>query len=391
MKKIAFVCQRYGLEVNGGAELLCRQFAEKLTDRYEVDVLTTCAVDYMTWANEYSAGDSVINGVNVKRFAVKKQRDVERFNKLCEQVFLSPDHSTTLEQKWIDEQGPYCPELVDYIDQHQLDYQCILFMTYLYYFSAVCLPKAMNNAILIPTAHDEPPVYLKHYKSVFKNAAGLIYNTHEEQKFVEEKFDTKGIPSAMAGAGIEVPALDASKGAKSLYGLDKYIVYTGRIDESKGCGRLFAYFQEYKKRNLGDIKLVLIGKPVMEIPQDPNIISLGFISEEDKFTVMRDSVALVLASEYESLSIVVLESMALGRPVIVNGDCEVLKGHCKRSDAGLYFTRYHEFEGALNYLLSHPKEYVVMQENAKRYVDANCRWDDIVVRIFELIEGVGHN
>jgi len=388
MNKIAFVCQRYGIEVNGGAELLCRQFAEKLTDKYEVEVLTTCAVDYMTWANEYPVQEKNINGVKVKRFAVSNERNVKRFNQLSEQIFSNSQHIDELEQQWINEQGPYCPELVTYIQEHHKEYECILFMTYLYFFSAICLPKGMKNAVLIPTAHDEPPIYLNYYKAVFENAKGLIFNTPEEKTFVQKMFNTKSIPSIMAGAGVEIPDMDALLNAYGIYGLKNYIVYAGRIDESKGCEKLFKHFQEYKKRNLGDLKLVLMGKPVMKIPKDPNIVCLGFISEEKKFIVMRDSVALVLASEYESLSIVVLESMALGRPVLVNGKSEVLKGHCIRSNAGLYFTSYFEFEFSLNYLLGHIEEYNIMSENAKKYVTANYRWEDIIQRICELINRV---
>lgn len=386
MKKIAMVCQRYGLEVNGGAELHCRQLAEKLTARYDVEVLTSCAMDYMTWSNEYPAGESMINGVRVIRFAAERERNIKRFNKLSEEVFCDTNHTDEQEREWIEEQGPYCPELIEFVEEHHADYHSVLFMTYLYYFSATCLPKGMKNALLIPTAHDEPPIYLRHYKSVFENVRGLIYNTHEEKALLEKMFDVKNTPSVMAGVGVDVPELDTSLTAGGLYGLDKYIVYAGRIDESKGCGRLFDYFQEYKKRNPGDLQLVLMGKAVMKVPKHRDIISLGFVSDEDKFIVMRDSVALVLASEFESLSMVVLESMILGRPVLVNGDCTVLKGHCLRSNAGLYFTAYFEFEMALNYLLGHPQEYAVMRENAKEYVNVNYRWDDITEKISQLIE-----
>ena len=55
-EKIAFVNQRYGLEVNGGSELLCRQMAEKLSEIYDVEVITTCALDYVSWENHYAAG-----------------------------------------------------------------------------------------------------------------------------------------------------------------------------------------------------------------------------------------------------------------------------------------------------------------------------------------------
>lgn len=75
--KIAFVCQRYGLEVNGGSELLCRQLAEKLVRFYEVEVFTTCAVDYVTWKDEYKPGTEVINGVTVRRYNVDKERERE--------------------------------------------------------------------------------------------------------------------------------------------------------------------------------------------------------------------------------------------------------------------------------------------------------------------------
>ncbi len=51
--KVAFVVQRYGLEISGGAELHCRWVAEHMNKHWEVEVLTTKALDYITWKNHF--------------------------------------------------------------------------------------------------------------------------------------------------------------------------------------------------------------------------------------------------------------------------------------------------------------------------------------------------
>lgn len=132
----------------------------------------------------------------------------------------------------------------------------------------------------------------------------------------------------------------------------------------------------------------MAGKAAIAIPEDPDIITLGFISEEEKFALMRDAKCLVLASEFESLSMVVLESMIMGRPVLVNGKCLVLRGHCTKSNAGLYFENYAEFEGALSYLLSHPEQYEQMRENGRKYVRENYDWSVILEKIRGMIESL---
>ena len=54
---LAFVVQRYGLEINGGAELHCRWVAEHMARHWDVEVLTTRAHDYITWADHYPDGE----------------------------------------------------------------------------------------------------------------------------------------------------------------------------------------------------------------------------------------------------------------------------------------------------------------------------------------------
>lgn len=387
-EKIAFICQRYGLEVNGGAELYCRQVAEHMQMQYDVTVYTTCAVDYVTWKNEYKPGEEEINGIRVKRYPVKKERNQMLFGLIHKLVMENPNHSDKQEAEWIDKQGPLCPALIDAIRAEYREYKAILFVTYLYYTSVKGLGLNLPNAILVPTVHDEPPVYLRVFDKVFENAKGIAWNTPEERAFAYKRFPgIRNTPSVMTGIGIDLPP-EQLPGLPEGVEEGKYIVYAGRIDENKGCREMFEFFLKYKQKHPGELKLVLMGKPVIDIPKSPDILPLGFVTEETKLAVMAAAKALVLFSRFESLSMVVLESMMMGRPVLVTEHCEVLKGHCVRSNAGLYFKSYAEFEATLNYLLTHDEEYEIMRENGKQYVEAYYRWDKITEQYRTIIEQV---
>ena len=385
-EKIAFVCQRYGLEVNGGAELYCRQVAEQLTKYYDVTVYTTCAESYVTWKDFYAPGEEMLNGVRVKRYPVDRERDPERFAQVSAKLLGGGPGTQEQEEEWLEEQGPVCCRALEAVKEEAGQYRAVFFMTYLYYLTAHGMRMNLDNAILIPTLHDEPPVYLRCYDVVFANARAIVWNAENEKKFANRRFPfLEGKPGDTVGIGIEKP-----EGLKELelpapLEEGKYLVYAGRIDESKGCGDMIRYFEAYGRAHRSGLKLVLMGKEYMKIPDSPDIIRLGFVSEEMKLNVMASSLALVLFSRFESLSMVTLESMMMGRPVLVNGKSAVLKEHCVRSNAGLYFDNYPEFSVEVDYLLSHPDEYRQMRENGKRYVQENYTWDAIMNKYRQLI------
>lgn len=128
----------------------------------------------------------------------------------------------------------------------------------------------------------------------------------------------------------------------------------------------------------------------MRVPHNSNIISLGFVSEQEKYDVMAGARALIMPSAFESLSIVVLEALGLGIPVICNGKCDVLKGHCKRSGAGIAYEDYRQFEVMINRVIneigSDEDLCRAIRNNAMEYVRNNYTWDIIMKRFNEVIE-----
>lgn len=391
--KICFVVQRYGEEVNGGAEVHAKQLAEHVAEYTEhtVEVATTKAIDYVTWKNEYEADEEIVNGLKVYRFPVVNERVQEKFNKVSEKV-ASGQASAVEQENWMKLQGPECPALIDWLRDNKDNYDRFVFLTYLYYTTYYGLQAVGKKAVLIPTAHEEWTIHIPMFRNMFELPGAFFYNTTEEKELVNRLFNTREIPDngGIGGVGVEVPDNVSADAFREKYGIkDKFIIYVGRIDENKCCPELFTYFREYKNRHKdSSLKLVLAGKEIIKVPKANDIISLGFISEEDKFNAIAASEFLVLPSRFESLSIVVLEAMKLKRPVLVTAGCNVLVGHCIRSNAALYYNGYYEFEGCMDYLLSHKAECALMGENGIRYVDTNYSWKNIVDRLSGILESL---
>lgn len=383
--RLCFVVQRYGREVNGGAEFLCREVAEHLVKRAEIDVVTTCAIDYVTWKNEYTQGIETLNGVTVRRFPVDYERNTTRFNRHSEAVLCGP-HSYEDEIEWMRQQGPYSTPLFEFLSENRDNYDVFIFFTYLYCTTFFGLPLVADKAILVPTAHDEPPIYLSIFESLFRLPQMFFFNTEEEKSFVHSKFHVAAIPGDIIGVGVDAPQNADASAFKQKYGIDKFILYAGRIDESKGCNELFDYFIRYKAETDSRVKLVLMGKPVMKIPAHPDIVSLGFVSEQEKFDGIAASELLIMPSRFESLSMVLLEAWQCTRPVLVNGGCAVLKGQCCRSNAGLWYENYDEFKECLDHLLENKELSAVMGRGGKKFVEENYSWETIENKYLQNIE-----
>ncbi len=384
--KLAFVVQRYGLEINGGAELHCRWVAEHMKKYHEVEVLTTCAFDYITWNNHYPEGEETINGIPVKRFPVIRPRNPEKFGRIQNHI-LENEHTYDDELKWLEEEGPLAPALIDSIQAHQNDYDYFVFFSYRYYHSYWGINALPRQCILVPTAEHDAVIHLHLFKELFRKPRAIIYNSIEEQNMINTISRNEDVLGEVVGVGTEIPPRFSGEQFREKFGISEdYVIYIGRIDQNKGCDHLFAYFMRFKEEVPIGAKLVLVGSSKLNIPAHPDILYLGFLSEEDKFSALAGASILMMPSFFESLSMVTLEAWALGRPVLANARCEVLKGQCLRSRAGLFYETYPEFRETLKLLLLSPELREAMGKNGEDYFRRHYAWNVIESKYLSILD-----
>jgi glycosyltransferase involved in cell wall biosynthesis len=375
--KLAVVVQRYGAQINGGAELHARYIVELLARQHQVDVLTTCARDYVTWRDEYPEGTEAVRGVKVRRFRVSRERDVEDFGRRSTHVF-EHRHSIADEIAWLDSEGPTSPALIEYVRAHANDYDYIFFFSYRYYHAYHGVRAVPGKAILVPTAERDATIGLHVFGPIFRGVRAIMYNSHEERAMIQAATKNTHVPGVVVGIGSEVPRNPVASRFRRKYNIhDPFIIYVGRIDENKGCRELFTNFTSYRPRLGQRLKLVLIGNSILPIPDHPNVHHLGFVSDQDKFDAIAAADALIMPSFYESLSMVALEAWALGRPVLANGRCDVLRGQCIRSRAGLYYDTFEEFAETLFTLTSNRDLAEGLGDNGRHYFETHYAWSVI--------------
>ena len=385
---LAFVVQRYGADIAGGSEAHCRQLAERLSPRHDITILTTCARDYVTWANHDPPGSTTENGIRVVRFRVARERRRKVFADLSDEVF-DGEAPRARQDAWFRENGPDAPALLDHLRAHGGDYDLVLFWTYRYAPSYFGLPLVADRAVLLPTAEEDAAIRLDVLAEFFRRPAGYIFLTPEEEALVSNRAHSALGPSVVAGIGLEAaPAGDAARPLLDRLGVpSEYLLYLGRIDRNKGCETLFEYFQEYVAGGR-DVTLVLAGPATMAVPAHPRIRALGFVADEVRSALLAHARALVVPSRYESLSIVLLEAWNHAVPALVNSGCRVLAGQVRRANGGLCYRSSAEFREAADYLLTRPAERDAIGRQGLAYVEREYRWPLVLSRVEALLEQV---
>ncbi len=388
-RRLAFVVQRYGPEIDGGAEYECRRVAEALAPYHDVEALTTCARDYLTWQNVYRPGLETVHGVRVRRFPVERPRRVRAFGRYADWLYAHP-HTFFDEAAWVRRQGPLALSLVEWIRDHADDHDGFLFFTYLYLPTLLGLPLVAHKAVLVPTAHDERPIYLDLFRSLFRLPRALVFQVEEEQAFVESRFHTGHIPAAVIGGGVE-PVADAQpERFRRQTGLaGPYLLYVGRVDVEKGCRDVVDAFLAWRARRREPLSLVLMGTLAMRLPRHPALLALGFRPEAEKWDALTGATALVMPSPHESFSFVLLEAWAQGTPALATARSAVLRGHVERSGGGLlYDGTPADFAACLDTLVADEALRKGLGERGRGYVESRYRWPTITQRYLEFLDRV---
>ena len=383
--KLAVVVQRYGADINGGAELHARYVAEHLMQHARVEVLTTCARDYVTWRDDYPAGTELVNDVPVRRFRVDQERDAVDFGRWSNRVFHHP-HSYLDELKWLDAEGPKSTSLLRYLRSKDAGYDYVFFFSYRYYHSYHGTKEMPSRAILVPTAERDEAIGLEFSRRIFRGVRALMYNSPEERRLIHTVSDNHGVPGVVVGIGSEIPSRTQPERFRQKYGITgRFALYVGRIDQNKGCKELFSFFLGALQALPKGLQLVLIGKEMLPIPDHPRIRHLGFLDDQDKFDALAASDLLVMPSYYESLSMVALEAWALGKPVLANGKCEVLRGQCIRSQAGLYYETQAEFIETLRAISESRGLNAAFSANGRQFFQQHYAWPVIEQKYLDIL------
>ena len=386
--RLAFVVPRYGREVVGGAESAVRMLAERVAAGlgWDVSVLTTCARDSRTWANEYAPGTTVEDGVAVHRFASASGRDRD-FDKAARPVLEERHWTAEQEARFLALQGPICPPLVDAAAASEAD--VVAFSPYLYDPIVRGVPRLGRRAVLMPAAHDEPALRLSIYDPVFQSAGALVFYTEGERALVNGRFGTAATPQLVLGLGVEPPAAPpdpaAARRALGLSADEPFLLSVGRVDDNKGTTLLARLFTLYKSRRPGPLKLVLAGQVVDRPPPHADVIVPGPVTDEVKWGAYAGATAFVTPSPYESFSLVLVEAWLAGAPALVNGVCLATSEHAARSGGGLRFGSYAEFEAAVDRLVSDAALRQGLAARGRAYAEGRFVWPVLLDRFGRFI------
>ena len=417
--KFAFVTPRYGADISSGAEHACRLLAERVCERHAVDVLTTCARDPLTWRNEYSEASDRVRGVLVRRFAVNQTRDDDAFQKLSARMFAEP-HSRGDEEDWVRGLGPLSPGLIDYLKRQSRSYDAVVFFSLYHATTVHGIAAAPKRSVVFPYVRLNPALRFSIWTEVLESARAVGYLSAAERRLVRSYLNLFPATEEVVGVGVDMPAQetyprhqqdpadtlseddgeggtprDATLAPDYLSGRGipfrrrhrlhgPFALYGGRVEQNNGCEEMLEYFDSVAAAD-GDTALVLMGVKLMKVPEAPHIRMPGIVADRERMIAYEAAEVTLAPDPDDLLAQPVLESLAVGTPVLASARNEAAVEHCRRAHAGLYYANREEFVESLQLMMTNTRLREQLGENGRQYINQHHRWDVAMARFERLV------
>ena len=386
--KIDFVIPRYGPV--GGAENAVGALARRvaLHPGWTVSLHTTCAQSSNSWSNAGTPGETLDGSLRVNRYLVDSGRGDE-WSPLERRIQLGPSSiDSPTQDQFFFHQGPVSEGLANAVRKSQAD--LVMFAPYLFWPTMALAPQLKDRAVIIPAAHDEPFLRLSRVAEMLQSSRGLIFGSAAEQRLLNRTHPVAHLPSLVLGWGIETPMESNPSIAQELGLSDRpYAICVGRIEHAKGTLALVDFWRTYKARSPGDHQLVLLGEPSVAMESDDDVLIVQGADDATKWSLLRGADFLINSSALESFSLVLFEAWAAGIPVLVNGCCETTRDHVARSNGGLWYRNYPEFEVAVNRLAADSSLRTHLAENGQCFGERFYSWDALISRFTDFCRHLG--
>jgi glycosyltransferase involved in cell wall biosynthesis len=415
--KFAFVTARYGADITSGPDHACRVLAEQVSSRHDVDVLTTCARNPQSWKNEYSEGTDRVRGALVRRFAVSQARDDNAFSQFSARVLNAP-RSRADELEWLRRAGPWSAGLIDFIRRQHKSYDVLVFFSLCSPLTANAATLAPERTIVFPYLQLQPALRFDVNVEILSLVRGVGLISGAERRLLRSYLRVAPQHDELVGIGIDPspeqsyprhqqdPAdvvIDDEMAAGSdddeptsylegrgvpfrrrhrLYG--PFALYGGRVEPNNGCEEMLEYFDTFAASD-GDTSLALMGVKMMKVPDEPYIRMAGVLPERQRMIAYEAADVTIAPTADDLVAQPLLESLAVGTPVLASARNSAAVEHCRRANAGLYYANRGEFVEALRLLMTNSRLRTRLGENGRSYIRQNFRWDAVLGRFDRLV------
>ncbi|MBL8798429.1 MAG: glycosyltransferase, partial [Planctomycetia bacterium] len=379
---VAIVSGRYGDNFVGGAETSLRTIAMALHDAgHQIEVFATCWQDENDWTDRAPAGSTVEAGIPVHRFPLDA-RDAERYRRA--QLAITEGNANPEAERAFLEHSLHSSGLLAALEQRRDEFAAIIVGPYLFGLTHAVAQRFPERTLLLPCFHDEPAARLPALLAAYREVAGILYHTPEEQEFAEAELELNHPGANCCGTLID---FTAPRGEPAI--VPRSIVYAGRYSAPKNLPLLFDFARRYSAEHPERYRFGFMGQGELRIPDEPWAEDFGFVSEQVRNEKIANAVALVQLSCLESLSLTALEAWAHGVPVIAHRDCAVLAGQLRRSGGGRAVGSYEEFAAFLDELWEHPERRAALGARGRQYVAQQYgSRADFVQRLTNALEGM---